>query len=112
MINLDSSGGSFQKDRGVPKKMFKKGISGFYPNKMTNNELMKQINPENIREIIGKRRRSYLGYILRRPNLPMLRGLEKRTSTKNMATVIRNDLNKRRLSNLEKAKNLAQNREN
>ena len=64
---------------------------------------MKESDLENIKEIIQKRRWSYLGQVLRRPNLPMSTGLEnalygerkKGHSQKNMTPVIRNDLNQR-----------------
>ena len=66
---------------------------------------MKQSDFENISEIIDKQRGSYLGHILRRPNLPMSTELEnalygerkKERPRTNMTTVIRNDLKKRRL---------------
>ena len=95
----------FKRIEAFERKRLRKLFRVLYPNRMTNNELMKQSDFENIREIIDKRRWSYLGHILRRPNLPMSTELEnglygerkKGRPRKNMATVVRNDLNKKGL---------------
>ena len=70
-----------------------------------NNKLMKQSHLKDIKEIIDKRRWSYLGHIPRRPSLPMSTKHEnasygekkKGRPRKNIATIIKNDLNKKTL---------------
>ena len=111
---------AFKRIEAFKCKCFRKVLRVFYPNRIAKNELMKQSDLENIREIIDKRRWSYLSHILMGQNLTMptelgnaLYGKKKKgRPRKNMATVIKYDLNKRGLSNLEDVKNLAQNRGN
>ena len=57
------------------RKCLGKALRIFYPNNITSKKLMEQSKLEELKDIIEKRSWSYLGHILRRPNLSMAKEL-------------------------------------
>ena len=101
------------------RKFLRKIYRIFYPSRISNENLKKKTNVEDIKELIRKSRWSYLRHILRRLNLPMAIELQndlsgkkqKRRSRINIATVTKNKMMETGLTGLDEAKTKAQNRE-
>ena len=99
------------------RKFLRKICRIFYPH--LKHKPKKKTKVEDIRELIRKRRWSYPGHILRRPNLPMAIELQNALSGKkergrpriDMATVTKNIMKEMCLTGLGEAKTKAQSRE-
>ena len=92
----------FKRREAFERKGLRKVFGAFYPNRIENEELMKQSNLEEIRGIFEKRRWSYLLHILKKTKLSMLTELD--NALKKHDNRHQNDLNKKELSNFKSQK--------